>query len=109
MLQTRGLRLVFSSELVTPDMRVRAEPRAKAAREQLAELLEPHGLIAESGPGGVIQIVRQKRPAGERTRAPVAPTRSKDAVADRSERQALGTVYSEQVTVTPNPRTAAAT
>jgi hypothetical protein len=30
LLQTRGLRLVFSSEIVTPDMRIRSEPRAKA-------------------------------------------------------------------------------
>ena len=44
-LQTRGLRLVFSSEIVTPDMRVRSEPRESVPRKQLAELLEPHGLV----------------------------------------------------------------
>jgi len=102
-LQMHGLRLVFSSELVTPDMRVRVEPRATVAREQLTEILEPHGLMAESGPGGVIQVVRQKRPTGERTRAPVVPTQPKESGADRNERQSLGPPYSERVTVTPNP------
>jgi hypothetical protein len=101
-LQMRGLRLVFSSELVTPDMRVREEPRATAAREKLTEILQPHGLIAENGPGGVIQVVRQKRPAGEPTRAPVVPTQPKESVADRSQRQALTPGYIERVTVTPN-------
>ncbi len=73
-LQTQGLRLVYSSELVTPDMRVRAEPRARMARERLTELLQPHGLAAENGPQGVIQIVRKKRPAAAEPSRSVAPS-----------------------------------
>ena len=53
-----GLRIVFSSEAVTADMRVREEPRARSRRAQLDELLEPHGLKAVSGPGPIIQIVQ---------------------------------------------------
>ena len=60
-LQRSGLRIVFSSELVTPDMRVVAEPRGKTPRQQLDEILEPHGLKAENGPGSIIQVVRTKR------------------------------------------------
>ena len=78
LLQTRGLRLVFSSEIVTPDMRIRSEPRAKVLRKQLAELLEPHGLAAESGPGGVIQVVRRK----QRARGTDSPSCSADAFED---------------------------
>jgi hypothetical protein len=101
-LETRGLRLVFSSELVTPDMRVRAEPRATATSEQLEELLEPHGLVAERGPGGVMQVVRKKRPPRERTRGPTAATPSKEAAASRHDAQTGAVAHSEQVTVTPS-------
>ena len=58
-LQGTGLRIVFSSATVTPNMRVVAEPRAKVARQILDELLEPHDLKAEEGPGGVLQVVRK--------------------------------------------------
>lgn len=60
-LQPTGLRIVFTSQLVTPDMRVATAPRARAPREQLDELLEPHGLLAGTGPGGIIQVVRAQR------------------------------------------------
>jgi hypothetical protein len=58
MLQERGLRIVFTSAMVTPDLRVRVEPRGSTARHQLDELLAPHGLRAREGPGGTIQVVR---------------------------------------------------
>jgi hypothetical protein len=103
MLQTRGLRLVFTSEMVTPDMHVRSEPRAKTLKEQLAELLGPHGLAAEDGPGGVIQVVRRKQPKVERPRTPVAPGRPVKADADRDQGDQAGRVYQERVTVTANP------
>ena len=57
-LQAAGLRIVFSSATVTPDLRVDTEPRATHARQRLDELLAPHGLKAQDGPGGVIQVVR---------------------------------------------------
>jgi hypothetical protein len=66
-LQVAGLRIVFSSELVTPEMRVRKEPRARAAKDRLAELLEPHGLAARTGPGGTILVVRKFRTSAPRT------------------------------------------
>jgi hypothetical protein len=60
-LQARGLRIVFSSNIVTPDMRVLAEPRAATPRDQLDEILAPHGLVVREGPGGVLQVVRAPR------------------------------------------------
>lgn len=57
-LQARGLRIVFTSAIVTADMRVRSEPRAATARQQLDELLAQHGLMALEGPGGTIKVVR---------------------------------------------------
>jgi hypothetical protein len=66
-LQRSGLQIVFSSEVVTSDMRVAAEPRADTPLKQLDELLEPHGLKAERGPGQVIQIVRGRSETGRRS------------------------------------------
>ncbi len=56
-LQTLGLQLVYSSAVVTPEMMVRQEPTSGEPREILDEILEPHGLKAEGGPGGTVLIV----------------------------------------------------
>jgi len=76
-LQRSGLQIVFSSEIVTPEMRVVAEPRATTHRQQLDELLEPHDLRAERGPSAVIQIVKgRRRPDSGPSRKLAASTRS---------------------------------
>src|SRR5262245_15616767 len=46
-LQSRGLRIVFTSQLVRPEMRVEAEPSSGDPRRILDEILAPHGLRAE--------------------------------------------------------------
>ena len=65
-LRAGGLRLAFSSELVTRDMRVEREPRGSTPEAQLKEILEPHALEIRSGPGGILQVVRARRPAPPR-------------------------------------------
>ena len=65
-LQRRGLNVVFSSELVKPDMKVAAEPKATTPRKILDEVLAPHGLAVRSGPRESFVVVRA-------TRAPEAP------------------------------------
>jgi TonB dependent receptor len=98
-LQARGLRLVFSSELVTADMRVVAEPAATDPRSQLDEILAPHKLEAAEGPGGVIQVVRRKQRPREPARgaSPAAePTRPQNRTS--TPRDAL---YLERITVRP--------
>jgi TonB dependent receptor len=92
-LQARGVRLVFSSELVTPEMRVRVEPRTTTPKQQLAELLEPHGLVGVAGPGGIILIVRGKTPRAERPH-PAPPRPAASAPVGPIEAS-----YREQVTV----------
>ena len=67
LLQQAGLQIVFSSEIVTPGMRVVSEPHPGTPRQQLDELLAPHGLKADQGPGGVIMVVRN--PAATATEA----------------------------------------
>lgn len=74
-LQHEGLRIVFSSEAVTADMRVIEEPRAQRPRAKLDELLKPHGLKAVSGPGPIIQII------ADRGGAPRTTSRARGAAA----------------------------
>ena len=75
LLQQAGLPIVFSSGIVTPTMRVGAEPRATTPRQQLDDLLEPHGLKATEGPGGVILVVRAQALPAPR----VTPSHAVDA------------------------------
>jgi hypothetical protein len=74
-LRSRGLKIVFTSEVVRPEMSVVAEPRAEEPRRILAELLAPHGLEARHGPGETIVVVPRvaaatREPAGEAPEAP---------------------------------------
>ena len=64
-LQVDGLKIVFSSNLVRPDARVLAEPKARTPRRILDEILRPHGLEARAGDAGTLLIVRSAR-GGER-------------------------------------------
>jgi outer membrane receptor protein involved in Fe transport len=57
-LRGRGLNLIFSSDLVRPDLIVAAEPPAAPLRQTLDRLLSPFGLEARAGPSGTILIVR---------------------------------------------------
>jgi outer membrane cobalamin receptor len=58
-LQARGLRLIYSSEVVTPDLIVAEEPSGRRRRTVLESLLTPHGLEARAGPGGTLLVVRR--------------------------------------------------
>jgi Ca-activated chloride channel family protein len=57
-LEARGLHVIFSSELVRPEMQVASEPKASRPEEVLAEILRPHGLAFRPGPGGRVLVVR---------------------------------------------------
>ncbi len=56
-LQADGLRIVYSSAVVTPAMVVEVEPEGDQPRDVLEQILAPHGLMAGDGPGGTILIV----------------------------------------------------
>jgi hypothetical protein len=56
-LQARGLDIVFTSQVVRPEMRVVAEPASSEPREVLEEILRPLGLETRPGPGGVLVVV----------------------------------------------------
>jgi hypothetical protein len=60
-LQENGLRIVYSSDLVTTELRVKAEPTSSRPRKILDEVLAPHGLEARKGPAGSLLVVRSRR------------------------------------------------
>lgn len=57
-LEARGLRLIFSSDVVTVELRVEEEPSGTDPRQVLDQILPPHGLEAREGPGGTLLIVK---------------------------------------------------
>ncbi|MEK6371345.1 MAG: TonB-dependent receptor [Acidobacteriota bacterium] len=75
-LESKGLRLIYSNDVVRPDMIVRTEPHAAEPRRVLDELLREHHLRATDGPQGTILIVRVGAPAPGRAVPPgaAAPT-----------------------------------
>jgi outer membrane receptor protein involved in Fe transport len=58
-LQAQGLAIVFTTELVRPEMRVLAEPPAGTPREILEQVLAPHGLEVHEAAGGVLVVARR--------------------------------------------------
>ena len=56
-LEGRGLRLIYSTDVVRPEMIVGVEPRSTEPRQMLDELLREHHLHATNGPRGSIVIV----------------------------------------------------
>jgi Ca-activated chloride channel family protein len=59
-LQALGLNVVFSSELVRPEMRVTTEPTSTIPRKILDEVLEPHKLRAVAGPKDTWLVVQAR-------------------------------------------------
>lgn len=64
-LQSQGLTIVFTSQLVRPEMKVAREPAAREPRRVLDEILAPHGLAVEEGPGGVLVVVAKAAGSGD--------------------------------------------
>ena len=87
-LEAKGLRLIYSNDVVRPDMIVRTEPRATEPRHILDELLREQHLRATDGPHGSILIVRDRDRSAARTTA-VDPRTSMPVAID-------------QITVTPS-------
>src|SRR5258705_4860985 len=59
-IQRTGVRLIFSTQTVPPDLRVIAEPSGATAEERLHSLLDPHGLGLRPLSGGGWIIVEQR-------------------------------------------------
>jgi hypothetical protein len=72
-LESQGLRLIYSDDVVPAQAIVKEEPRASDARKVLDELLAPHSLRATAGPRGTLLIVRvEERNAAPAPQMPIA-------------------------------------
>jgi outer membrane receptor protein involved in Fe transport len=96
-LESRGLQVIFSSELVRPEMRVGREPRAREPRKALEEILAPHGLALRRGPAGRWLVISAPKP-----RASPAPT------APASEQERIRFEEEVEVAAKPHPEVRAA-
>jgi hypothetical protein len=56
--RSQGARLLYSSALVTPEMRAEVEPSGVSVEERLRSALRPHGLVPVPGPNGMLLVVR---------------------------------------------------
>ncbi|HEY4643019.1 MAG TPA: TonB-dependent receptor [Thermoanaerobaculia bacterium] len=65
-LEGRGLRLIYSTDVVRPEMIVGIEPKSSEPRLMLDELLREHHLHATKGPRGSIVILRDAEKAAPR-------------------------------------------
>jgi hypothetical protein len=72
-LQAAGLKLVYSDDVVRPEMMVEREPRATAPRKILDEILREHSLRVQDGPRDTLLIVRDAAPQRERAAEPAPP------------------------------------
>jgi hypothetical protein len=74
--QRQGVKVIFSTALVTPDLRVGEEPRGEKPADVIAAMLAPHHLTVRVGLRGILLVVRAPSevdpaaggPAGARTR-----------------------------------------
>src|SRR5262245_49360083 len=74
-LQGPELRIIFSTDLVKPAMRVLAEPKSTGPKDIAREILEPHSLTVRPGPRGTLLVVAllRKDPPTSRRKPPAAP------------------------------------
>ena len=91
-LRERGLPLLYSSRLVSSEMRVEREPAGESLREQLDELLAPHGL--EARPTGsrwlvVVRVGEASDESDEALRLAEALPVTREAIVVRPALQAL--------------------
>jgi hypothetical protein len=56
-IDARGLKVTFTTDLVRPDMRVAAEPKATHLHDIADEILAPFGLTTRPGPDGTLVVV----------------------------------------------------
>jgi outer membrane receptor protein involved in Fe transport len=106
-LRAQGLDLLYSSQLVLPDMRVASEPRGQTPAAVLAEILAPHGLEARSLGANRFLIVRAEPPAEDRASSATTPAqdaRTLDEVVVHASRYALGRELNASVAVLDRQR-----
>src|SRR5262245_10473181 len=60
-LRAAGLKVIFSTDLVPPTLRVKAEPTVTDPLAIALQILQPHGLTLQPGPRGTALVVTMPR------------------------------------------------
>lgn len=90
-LNRAGLRIVFSTVLVKPTLRVLDEPSGPEPADVLAQILGPHGLTAHRRSNGIFIVARSPRPAPQ-PRALPGPVSVRGRVVDAASEEPLSEV-----------------
>src|SRR6516165_579750 len=56
-IEARGITIVFSEDLVRPDMKVREQPKSAQLTDIVNEILAPYGLTTRVGENGALAVV----------------------------------------------------
>ena len=86
-LQTSDLRIIFSSDLVPPTLRVTIEPTSQDRRQIARQILEPHGLTLQQGPRStwLVVSISASTPRARPRRAQPAPAAEEATTQTRPE------------------------
>lgn len=101
-LESDGLLIYYSSDLVRPWMTVREEPTSTEPVAVLDEILEPYALQTEAGPQGGVLIVRRDGDKRQQTGSILGVVKS--AGSDRRISGARITVAGERIETVTSPR-----
>ncbi len=74
-LREAGIAIIYSSELLTGEMRAEQEPAAESPVERLREILEPYGLALEAGPQSSWLVIRDPQQSVARPALDEPPSR----------------------------------
>lgn len=61
-LRSRGLSIIYSTDLVRPSYRVQSEPVSQDPEQALRDVLAPYGLTITPGPAGTLLVTRSAAP-----------------------------------------------
>lgn len=90
-LARQGLRIVYSSALVGPGLRVAGDPGQGSLEERAARLLAPHGLALEAIQPGVFAVVRRAAAPAAGEPPPAPATARLEAITIHASRYRLDT------------------
>ena len=80
-LRDQGLNIIYSSDLVRPEMQITSIPSASSLPQMLDELLLPHGLRTRNGTNNALLVVRAAGYGGGKRLPLTAPQPDPDAPA----------------------------
>jgi hypothetical protein len=63
-LRKQGVKIIYSSALITPEMKAETDPPGATPQERLQNVLRPYGLSSLLSPSGNVLVIRTPAPSG---------------------------------------------